>query len=303
MAVITGSSRGLGLAIARELARAGCRVVLSARDSDELEQARMDVESIGGEVIVLLCDVTSRDDARNLIDESVKRFGSVDILINNAGAISVGPLETQTIEDFERAMGVMFWGTVYSTFAALPHMRQQRTGHVVNITSVGGKVGVPHLLPYSTAKFAAVGFSEGLHAELAPAGIHVLTVVPGLMRTGSHVNAQFKGQHRQEFAWFSLAASMPITSIGADEAARRIVSAIENGETEIVLTWQAAIASRAHGLMPGLSADVLALIDRVLPSAQNEGQRTQPGWASRSAISDSPLTTLGEQAADDLNQR
>jgi short-subunit dehydrogenase len=304
VAVITGSSRGLGLAIALELARAGCRIVLSARDLDELERARAQVEAVGAEVVVVPCDVTQRDQAATLIERSVERLGQVDILVNNAGVISVGPIETQRLEDFERAMQVMFWGTVYPTFAALGPMRQRRGGHIVNITSIGGKVSVPHLVAYSTAKFAAVGFSEGLHAELASAGVHVLTVVPGLMRTGSHVNARFKGKHRQEFAWFSLAASLPITSIAADQAARQIVRAIQTGETEIVLTWQAAVASRVHGLMPGLTTDVLALVDRLLPGpGSTAGGPAQPGWASRSAISDSPLTTLGERAADQLNQR
>jgi len=303
VAVITGSSRGLGLAIARELTRAGCRIVLSARDEQELERARQDIESLGGTVVAIPCDVTQREQVRSLIRQSLDRFGSIDILVNNAGAISVSPLEAQTLDDFEHAMAVIFWGTVYPTLEVLPHMRQRRAGHVVNITSVGGKVSVPHLASYSAAKFAAVGFSEGLHTELAPAGIHVLTVVPGLMRTGSHVNAEFKGQQRKEFAWFSLVASLAITSIGADDAARRIVSALETVETEIILTWQAAVAARLQGVMPGFTTDVLTLINRLLPDAAGGETEARPGWASRSSASDSVLTKPGEQAADDLNQR
>ncbi|MDQ6670690.1 MAG: SDR family oxidoreductase [Chloroflexota bacterium] len=303
LAVITGGSRGLGLALACELAREGCRIVLSARDAGELQRARQQVESLGGEVMVVQCDVSERVQVANLIAESVDRFGQIDILVNNAGAISVGPVETQTLEDFERAMATMFWGTVYPTFEVLPQMRQRRAGHIVNITSVGGKISVPHLGPYSAAKFAAVGFSEGLNVELGAAGIHVLTVVPGLMRTGSHVNAEFKGQHRREFAWFSLAASLPITSIAADQAARQIVSGIKTGESEVILTWQAALATRVHGLMPGVTAQVLTLVERLLPTARGEAQQAKPGWQSRGPLSDSRLTALGENAADDLNQR
>jgi short-subunit dehydrogenase len=268
-----------------------------------LERARHDVEHINPEVFTVVCDITDRNQVRALIGSALERFGRLDILVNNAGTIMVGPLENQRIEDFELAMAVMFWGTVYPTLEVLPHMRARRAGHIVNITSVGGKISVPHLLPYSAAKFAALGFSEGLHAELASAGIHVLSVVPGLMRTGSHVNAKFKGQYRKEFAWFSLAASLPMTSIAADDAARQIVSAIRTRQSEIILTWQAAIGARLYGLMPGLSADVLSLVNRFLPGGDGGVSEEHLGYESRSAISETPLTRLGEHAADDLNQR
>jgi NAD(P)-dependent dehydrogenase (short-subunit alcohol dehydrogenase family) len=218
-AVITGGSRGRGLAIARELVGGGCAIVLLARDANELERASRDLAARGAGVLTIPCDVTDRDQVGAALDRAVAQFGRVDILVNAAGIMSVGPVETQTIEDFRRAMNVMFWGVLYPTFALLPHMHSRGTGHIINITSIGGKVSVQHMLPYSAAKFAAVGFSEGLHAELASTGINVLTVVPGLMRTGSHVNAMFKGQHRAEFGWFSLAASLPVTSISAEDAA------------------------------------------------------------------------------------
>lgn len=100
-------------------------------------------------------------------------------------------------------------------------MRARRRGRIVNITSIGGKVGMPHLLPYTCAKFATVGLSEGLRAELGREGIRVTTIVPGLMRTGSHLKAMFRGQHEQEFTWFSLGASLPLVSMGAERAARQ----------------------------------------------------------------------------------
>jgi short-subunit dehydrogenase len=301
--LITGGSRGLGLALAREFARAGCKIVLTARDSEELERARLDIESLGAKVMAEPCDVTDRDQVRKLVQRAIDQFGRIDVLINNAGAMSVGPLDMTAVDDFEQAMNVMFWGMLYPTFEVLPAMRARRSGHIVNITSIGGKLSVPHLMPYSSAKFAAVGFSEGLHAEVARDGVHVLTVVPGLMRTGSHVNAEFRGEPHKEFTWFSLAASLPITSISAEAAARQIVKAIERGESEIVLTWQASLGMRLHGLMPGLMTDVFALVDRLLPRAGGGAGQRRTGDASRTSISDSPLTTLGERAADDLNQR
>ena len=165
--LITGGSRGLGLALAEEFARQGCNIVICAREEDELVRAR-------------------------------QHFGRIDVLVNNAGIISVGPLLSQKLEDFQEAMDVMFWGIVHPTLAVLPQMLQDGHGRIVNITSIGGKVSVPHLIPYGCAKFAAVGFSEGLHAEVKRFGVNVTTVVPGLMRTGSHLNAFFKGKHESE---------------------------------------------------------------------------------------------------------
>lgn len=299
--LITGSSRGLGLALARELAGHGCKIVLSARDADELARAEADIAAYGVDAFSQVCDVTDRAAVERLIAAAIEHFGRIDVLINNAGLISVGPFESQRLEDFERAMNVMFWGTVYASLAVLPAMRARRAGHIVNITSIGGKVAIPHLASYSAAKFAAVGFSESLHVELASTGVHVLTVVPGLMRTGSHKNALFKGDTRQEFGWFSLAASLPLTSTSAEVAAHQIVEALRAREAEVILTWQAGVLARVHGLAPGLTGRVLALVDRLLPS--DATPRTVRGADSRGSVSESFLTSLGRRAARNLNQR
>ncbi|HKW67349.1 MAG TPA: SDR family NAD(P)-dependent oxidoreductase, partial [Terriglobales bacterium] len=237
--LITGSSRGLGLALAEEFAAQGARLVICARDQRELETARVRLAARGADVLAVTCDVTVQDDVQSLVNQATARFGHIDVLVNNAGVIQVGPLEAQSLTDFQEAMDVMFWGTVYPTLAVLPQMRQRRSGHVANITSIGGKVSVPHLLPYSCAKFAAVGFSEGLRAEMARHGIQVTTVVPGLMRTGSHLNAYFKGKNEDEFTWFSLGATLPVAAMSARRAARRIVAAIRRGQAELILTPQA----------------------------------------------------------------
>ena len=294
--VITGSSRGLGLAIARELARHRSRIVLCARNTSELERARASVSRLGAETLAVPCDVTRRDDVERLIARATEHFGRIDMLINNAGIITVGPIEAQTLEDFERAMAVMFWGTVYPTLGVLPQMRARRTGRIVNITSIGGKVSVPHLLPYGAAKFAAVGFSEGLRAELGRDGITVTTVVPGLMRTGSHVNAEFKGDAERESLLFSLAALLPFTSISADAAARQIVAATRRGDAVVVLGWQAELLLRVHGLLPGLTSDVLGLANYFLPRGGGQGLEPSPGRATRTPRIDRLLEALGESA-------
>jgi short-subunit dehydrogenase len=301
--LITGSSRGLGLAMAEEFARHGANLVLCARDVDELDQARATVARHGIEVLAVPCDVADCSQIQALVDQATARFGPIDILVNNAGVIMVGPVADQTLADFENAMDIMFWGVVHPTRAVLPSMRERGSGRIVNITSIGGKVSVPHLLSYSAAKFAAVGFSEGLAAEVAKDGVHILTVVPGLMRTGSHINALFKGKHRAEFAWFSLGASLPFTSMSASKAARQIVDATRRGEREIILTPQAWLLARFHGLFPGMTTNLLGLVDRALPEPGGIGSQRRSGKESESVISESFLTTLGQRAAHRWNQR
>jgi NAD(P)-dependent dehydrogenase (short-subunit alcohol dehydrogenase family) len=160
----------------------------------ELQRARDDIERFGAEVLTIPCDITNKQSVDDMIATVTSRFGGVDVLVNNAGVIQVGPIEVMTTEDFELAMKAHFWGPLYTTMAVLPSMRQKRSGRIVNISSIGGKVSVPHLVPYSASKFALVGFSKGLRAELMKDGIKVTTVCPGLMRTGSPRNADFQRQ-------------------------------------------------------------------------------------------------------------
>ena len=226
VALVTGSSRGLGLLVATELARRGCRLLLCARDGAELERAADRLRSTGADVAAVAFDVTREESAGQLVDAARERYGRLDILVNNAGIIRVGPVQSTTPADYEAALATMAMAPVRLALAALPVMRAQGHGRIVTITSIGGKLSVPHLLPYSTAKFAAVGFSEGLRAELGGGPVTVTTVVPGLMRTGSHVRAEFAGLQNQEFTWFSLGASLPLVSMDAERAAGQIVAAI-----------------------------------------------------------------------------
>jgi len=302
VALITGGSRGLGLALAEELALHDCKLIICGRDERQLQRAQRHLERRGAQVLAVACDVSDRAAVERLVAAGIERFGRVDILVNNAGIISVGPLDAQAPADFERAMEVMFWGTFWPTMAVLPWMRERGEGRIVNITSVGGKVSVPHMLPYSCAKFAAVGFSEGLRAELAGEGVTVTTVVPGLMRTGSYLNGEFAGRPRGEFTWFGVLANLPLTSIDARAAARQIVRSTQLGDAELIVTWQARLASRVHGLAPGVTGQVLGVVDRMLPSAPPAGGDKAVGWASETALTRSFLTALGRNAAAELLQ-
>jgi len=303
--LITGGSRGLGLALAREFARLGCRLVLAARDAQELAHAQQDLRRRGAEVLTVPCDVTDQEQVSSLVDQATQRFGRVDIVVNNAGIIQVGPMSTTTVEDFANALDVMFWGALYPTLAVLPQMRARRSGHVVNITSIGGMVSVPHLLPYTCAKFAAVGLSEGLRAELGQEGIHVTTVVPGLMRTGSYVQARFQGQQEREFTWFALGATLPLLSMSAERAARQIVWATQRGAAECILSLPANILGRMHGLCPGTTANLLSLINHVLPGAEAAPATSTSGMEVQRRLHSRllpVLTGLGRAAARRLHQ-
>ncbi len=299
--LITGGSRGLGLAMARAFAEAGCPLAICARNGEELERARQDLEARGARVLTIPCDVTIEDQARRAVETAIHHYGHLDILVNNAGIIQVGPVETMTMTDFGAAMNVMFWGTVHTTMAALPYFLERGSGRVVNITSIGGKVSVPHLLPYNCAKFAAVGFSEGLRAELKPRGIKVTTIAPGLMRTGSYLNALFSTPG--DAAWFGVGASAPGITMSARRAAKQIVMATRRGEAERVLSTPANLLAAFHGLFPGATSDMLGLVDRLLPQGRGEQGKT-PG--SEAAVNRtrtlSALTTLGRSAAKEYLQ-
>jgi len=306
---ITGGSRGLGLALARRFAREGCRVAICARDEEELSRARQDLTERGADVLALTCDVTSRSEVDQLIADVLRQYGRIDILVTNAGQIQVAPLESLVVEDFERALDVMFWGTVYPTMALLPAFLNRNSGQIVNITSIGGKVGVPHLLPYTCAKYAATGFSEGLRSELTPTGIQVTTIAPGLMRTGSYNAATFKGNQAAEAAWFSLSSNLPGLSMNASRAARQIVSATKHRKSEKVLTVPANLLAKAHGLAPVLTEAAMGLAGALLPRAaapdSPENKRSRPGWRMPNLKSSKlrALLFLGRMAARRLNQR
>jgi NAD(P)-dependent dehydrogenase (short-subunit alcohol dehydrogenase family) len=297
--LVTGGSRGLGLLIARELARHPCRLVVCARDAGELERAWHELVGRGAEVLAMSCDVSDRESVEHLVEQVQSRFGPVDVLINNASIIQVGPLETMTLEDFERALAVNFWGTVYPTLALLPSMRARGSGRIVNITSIGGKVAVPHLLPYDCAKFATLGFSEGLRAEAARDGVLVTTVVPGLMRTGSPVNAAYKGDHAREYRWFALGDATALTAMSATRAARRVVAALLRGEVELTLGWQAKLLRLVHALLPSTTQRLLAAVNRLLPGAPTDGDAV---LERRGRELEEKVTDLLRRAATDANQ-
>jgi NAD(P)-dependent dehydrogenase (short-subunit alcohol dehydrogenase family) len=301
--VIVGGSRGLGLAIARELAAEGAHLVLVARNSSELERAQTDISGRGGIASVYVCDIRNRADVQRTISRIAEDYGGIDVLINDAGTIQVGPVEHATVADFEDAMATHFWGPLFTIFAALPHLARSQAKRIVNISSIGGRIAVPHLLPYGASKFALTGLSDGLHAELASQGICVTTVSPGLMRTGSTYNAWFKGQYRREFAWFHMVDSMPGLTVGARRAARQIVEACRYGDAALTIGLPARLASLMNASCPRTMARVMAVANRLLPSPSDwRGREGHSGWQSISRFVPSIVTSLSDRATIENNE-
>jgi NAD(P)-dependent dehydrogenase (short-subunit alcohol dehydrogenase family) len=303
--LITGGSRGLGLVLARQLVHEGARVTLIARDPQELQRATHNIhrDHPNADVLVAVADVRQRDDVDRAVKQSVERYGRIDVVINNAGIIQVGPLEHMRLSDYEDAMNTHFWGPLYMVLAALPHMRRQGEGRVVNISSIGGRIAVPHMLPYSASKFALTGLSDGLRAELAAENISVTTVCPGLMRTGSPINAMFKGKRAQEYTWFAVSSSLPMATIDAERAARQILAACRRGEAELVITPQAKLAIVARAVAPELFGMVMSLMNRLLPASTGpDGDAARPGRTTGSAWATSPIMASTYAAAQRNNE-
>lgn len=303
IALITGGSRGLGLALAKSFGERGAKLALCARDLNELRRACDQLADSGIEAVPFPADLTDAHSITTLIESVLATFGRIDILVNNAGRISVAPFESFTKGDFEEAMTLMFWAPVNLIFAVLPHMRNQASGHIVNISSIGGRVAVPHLLPYTCAKFALVGFSTGLAAEAARDNIRVLTVLPGLMRTGSYLNAEFKGNAKYEFAWFSLLGNLPGFSVAATYAAECISRAVEAERRVCTISLPAKILIACEALAPNFTRAVLEGVNRSLLPASSEAE-TVRGKELNSHLNSvfRGLTMLGRHAAQQMNQ-
>jgi short-subunit dehydrogenase len=268
VALITGGSKGLGFVLAQHLLNKNANVAICARSLEELEDARSLLEKNGHAVHTIICDVSDKNQVKAMIENVIDHYGQLDFIFNNAGIITVGSMETFKEEDYRASMDVMYWGIVNTTLSALPHMKKRRTGHIINITSVGGKVSIPHLLAYNSAKFAAVGFSEGIAAELRKDNIHVTTIIPGLMRTGSYVNALFPENKKDEFKIFSFMSSTPLLTLDADKAARRILKATEKKRIQKILGFQARAAIELHHFFPNFTVRMFGLLNRILPEEE-----------------------------------
>ena len=276
--VITGGSRGLGLALARKLAREGARLWLIARSANALQEAADELRTHGGFVETIAADLRHESEIDRIVQRIVRSGDVVDVLINNAGVIAVAPFEHAQIKDFDDSLATHFWAPLHLVRKLLPYLRREGEGRIVNVSSIGGRIAVPHLASYAAGKFALTGLSETLRTELIKSGIYVTTVTPGLMRTASYVNVQLRGQHADELRWFLAMMTTPLTSMDAGRAAAEIIEAVRAGRAAVSPGWQSRAAQLAAAVAPNTTAGLEALTDRILlppPTERAAGDRAR----------------------------
>jgi NADP-dependent 3-hydroxy acid dehydrogenase YdfG len=237
VALITGASSGIGRATALALARAGAAVALAARREAELEAIAREARALGGRAIVIPTDVSQPAQAEALVRATVAELGRVDILVASAGIYRRGPIETLTPADFEQSMAVNYFGAVYPVLAALPHMRAQRSGHIVLLSSMDGKKAVRTDAPYAATKFAVAGFGEALRQDLHGSGVDVSIIFPGRVATSFIAG--------MKIPWVS-------RPISAEAVAQATIRAIRRRQAEVILPPSAYLLLFADWLSPRL---------------------------------------------------
>ena len=250
--VITGASSGLGEATARLLSSQGAIVALGARRIDRIASLADELTANGGKALAMATDVTRCDQVKRLVDAAVQTYGHIDVMINNAGLMPHSPLERLKIEDWDRMVDVNLKGVLYGIAAALPHMQRQKAGHIVNVSSVSGKIGTPHMSSYCATKFALNGLSESLYHELKPLGIHVSVICPGPVRTNFRVLYDHLAPKPPSFMVLSV-----------DEVSRAVIRAIERRKFEVIIPRWLALACLVKALMPSFFRLVAARVLRL----------------------------------------
>ena len=240
--IVTGASSGIGAQLAKDLAARGMRVALLARRRDRLEAVAAAIRTAGGDAIAVPCDVADRASVESAMRAALERHERVDLLVNSAGYGRHVLFKDHDVADIERMVRTNVLGTVYAIKTALPAMRARGRGWIVNLSSVAGKLGQPDEAAYSATKFAVAGLSEGLSHELAPLGIHVMTVYPALVRT--------------EMFTPEVMARMPRGAersfLELREFSRRVLKALARGRYEVTVPGYIGIAYVLRMLAPAL---------------------------------------------------
>lgn len=250
--LITGASQGIGKATAHLFAQQGYNVILAARQADRLQAAAQQLKDLNVSVLAVPTDVQDFSQVEALIEAGLNQYGSIDVLVNNAGIYISGPVEQFSLADWQRVINTNLWGYIHTVHALLPNLIAQGKGTIVNVASIGGKVPIPYLTPYVTSKFAVSGFTQALHAELAPKGIQVCGIYPNLIRSSFLERAIFEGQtsedakaRRQQVEQI---VKIPLVETPED-VANAIWQAVKHQRSE-VLVGSANLAAAAHGLFP-----------------------------------------------------
>jgi NADP-dependent 3-hydroxy acid dehydrogenase YdfG len=237
IAIVTGASSGIGRTTALALAGEGAHVALAARNATALHEVAQAIRALGQEALAVPTDVIHQDQVERLVTETLARWKRVDILVANAGAYVRCPIPDLTVTEVERSMAVNFYGALYAILAVLPHMLNQKSGHLVLVSSMDAKKGLPFDAPYVAAKFALAGFGEVLRQELYGSGVQVITVFPGRVDTPMIATLQVP--------WIS-------AKIPPEAVARAIVRAIHQRQPEVIVPLQARALVYLNTLSPRL---------------------------------------------------
>ncbi|MEX2246555.1 MAG: SDR family oxidoreductase [Dehalococcoidia bacterium] len=234
--IVTGGGRGIGRSTALEFAREGATLLLAGRRMDALRTTAGEVHEEGGKASVAQCDVAQEADLQALVDKAMKQHGRIDALVNNAGVVTGGRLDEIDPEDIRRMVDVNIWATIRLTQLTLPHMRQAKSGTIINISSLAGRMGMPFYATYCASKFAVRGFSEALRRELRHDGIDVIAVYPGGTATDMLENVEF-----ERFG-------LPMAT--AEQVARAIVRGVRWGTPEVFVGLGDSFMSRWNDMLP-----------------------------------------------------
>lgn len=250
--LVTGASEGIGKATALLFAHKGYDLILAARRAEPLETVVQEVEQLGCSALAIPADVKEPEQVKALVQKALDRYGSVDVLINNAGIYVSGPVEEFSLEDWHQTVDTNFWGYVHTIQALLPHFLARGSGTIVNLSSIGGKVALPYVTPYCASKFAVTGLTKSLHAELSPRGIQVCGIYPNLIKSNFTERAIFRGQNPQD------------AQVRRDQLETILKTPfVEKPEDVAKAIWEAVDRQKSEMVVG--SAKLGATIDRVFP--------------------------------------
>ncbi|MBD2181482.1 SDR family oxidoreductase [Planktothrix sp. FACHB-1355] len=251
--LITGASQGSGKATALLFARQGYDVVLAARQADRLEVVAQEIENLGRSALAVSTDVGNIEQVQTLVNKALENFGNIDVLINNAGICLTAPMERTSLSDWQQIMDTNFWGYVYTINAILPHFLERNTGTIVNVGSFGGKMPLPQMTAYCASKYAITGLTETLRLELAPKGIDVSAVHPGVINSDFMERAMFRGKDEAEIESRRQQIKKVLESSWVskpEDIANAIWDAVKNKRSEVVV-GPTFLATEVYRLFPG----------------------------------------------------